>query len=70
MEDLLLRTRPPNPELVDPIETAFLEGQTNGLKPDLAYSWLRHYELATDFAQICTNLYVLKRTRPRNHRHI
>ena len=37
----LSRTRPPDPELVDLIEQAFLEGQIDGLRSDLAYLWLR-----------------------------
>ena len=31
---------PPDPELVDLIEWAFLEGQIDGQKTDLAYAWL------------------------------
>ena len=41
MEELLLQTRPPDLELADLIEHAFLEGQIDGLKVDLAYSWLQ-----------------------------
>ncbi len=33
-------TRPPDPESVDLIEQAFLEGQIDGQKADLAYLWL------------------------------
>ena len=40
LSELLERTRPPDAELVDLIEKAFLEGQIDGLKADLAYSWL------------------------------
>jgi hypothetical protein len=40
LPDLLEQTRPPDPDLVDLIECAFLEGQIDGLKADLAYSWL------------------------------
>jgi hypothetical protein len=35
--ELLERTRPPDPELVDLIEWAFLDGQ----KADLAYLWIQ-----------------------------
>jgi len=38
---LLEQTRPPDSELVDLIEQAFLEGQNDGQKVDLAYSWLQ-----------------------------
>jgi hypothetical protein len=38
--DLIELSRPPDDELVDLIECAFLEGQIVGLKADLAYSWL------------------------------
>lgn len=31
---------PPDPELADLIELAYLEGQIDGLKADLAYLWL------------------------------
>ena len=41
LSQLLEQTRPPDPELVDLIEQAFLEGQIDGLKDDLAYLWLR-----------------------------
>ena len=40
LSELLERTRPPDAELVDLIEQAFLEGQIDGLKADLAYVWL------------------------------
>ena len=40
LSELLERTRPPDAELVDLIEQAFLEGQINGQKADLAYLWL------------------------------
>lgn len=36
---------PPDAELVDPIERAFLEGQIDGLKADLAYVWLRRQSM-------------------------
>ena len=42
---LLEQTRPPDSELVDLIEQAFFEGQVDGQidgqKVDLAYSWLQ-----------------------------
>ena len=37
LSELLERTRPPDAELVDLIEQAFLEGQIDGQKADLAY---------------------------------
>ncbi len=38
LSELLQQTRPPDPELVDLIEQAFLEGQKiDGLRADLAY---------------------------------
>jgi len=37
---LLEESRPPDPELVDLIEQAFLEGQIDGLPADLACAWL------------------------------
>ena len=40
LSEVLERTRPPDAELVDLIELAFLEGQIDGIKADLAYSWL------------------------------
>lgn len=39
--DLLERTRPPDPELVNLIEQAFLEGQIDSISAGLAYHWLR-----------------------------
>ncbi len=41
LSELLERTRPPDPEMVDLVEQAFLEGQIDGLRADLAYLWLR-----------------------------
>ena len=38
---ILEETRPPDSDLVDLIEQAFLEGQIDGQKADLAYWWLR-----------------------------
>ena len=40
LSELLELTRPPDPELVDLIEPAFLEGQIDGQKADLACLWL------------------------------
>jgi hypothetical protein len=40
MEELLKSSMPPDEELVDLSEQAFLEGQIDGLKADLAYLWL------------------------------
>jgi hypothetical protein len=40
IESLLLDTVPPDEELVDLIEWAFLEGQIDGSRADLAYLWL------------------------------
>jgi hypothetical protein len=41
LSDLLEQTRPPDEELVDLIERAFLEGRIDGQTVDLAYLWLR-----------------------------
>ena len=41
LPDLLEVSRPPDPELVDLIEQAFIEGQIDGQKADLAYTYLR-----------------------------
>ena len=38
--ELLQASSPPDPELVDLIEWAFLEGQIDGSRADLACSWL------------------------------
>ena len=38
LAEILEQTRPPDAELVDLIEQAFLEGQVDGLQADLAYS--------------------------------
>ena len=37
LSEILEQTRPPDGELVDLIEQAFLEGQIDGQKVDLAY---------------------------------
>ena len=41
LRELLEQTRPPDEELVDLIEQAFLDGQIDGKRADLAYLWLR-----------------------------
>ena len=51
LPSLLEASRPPDEELVDLIEWAFLDGQIDGLKADLAYLWLRTHESAAYFAQ-------------------
>ena len=40
LSDLLEASRPPDPEFVDLIEQAFLEGQIDSRKAELAYLWL------------------------------
>ena len=41
LSELLEQTRPPDSELVDLIEWAYLAGQIDGRKAELAYLWLR-----------------------------
>jgi len=41
--DLLIEAAPPDEELVDLIEEAFLEGQIDGGRADLAYLWLMQH---------------------------
>ena len=41
MEELLRAAMPPDEEMVDLIEQAFLEGQIDGESEDLAYNWLK-----------------------------
>ncbi len=41
LPELLEETRPPDPELVDLIEQAYLEGQIDSKRADLAYLWLQ-----------------------------
>ena len=41
--DLVEASRPPDPELVDLIERAFLEGQIDSEQADFAYAYLRQY---------------------------
>lgn len=48
MEELLRAAIPPDEELVDLIEQAFLEGQIDGLKADLAYMWLQAKQRQSD----------------------
>ncbi len=40
LPEILEQTRPPDPELVDLIEQAFIEGQIDGETQELAYQWL------------------------------
>ena len=40
LPNLLLESTPPDPDFVDLIEWAFLEGQIDSLEAELAYSWL------------------------------
>jgi hypothetical protein len=40
MEELLRASAPPDEDMVDLIEWAFLEGQIDGPSEDLAYHWL------------------------------
>ena len=40
ISELLEQTRPPDPELVDLIEQAFLEGQIDSQESELAYLFL------------------------------
>jgi len=41
LPNLLESSRPPDPELVDLIEQAFLEGQIDGQKAEMAYLWMQ-----------------------------
>ena len=41
LSEILEQTRPPDPELVDLIEQAFIQGQINSQKAELAYLWIR-----------------------------
>ena len=41
LPEILELARPPDRDQVDLIEQAFLEGQIDRLKADLAYLWLR-----------------------------
>ena len=40
LSKIIEQTRPPDAELVDLIEQAFLEGQSDGPQADLAYAYL------------------------------
>ena len=40
LPELIERARPPDEEMVDLIEQAFLDGQIYGVRADLAYLWL------------------------------
>ncbi len=40
LSEILEQTRPPDPDLVDLIEQAFLEGQIDCETQELAYTWL------------------------------
>ena len=40
LSEFLEQTRPPDPELVDLIEQAFLDGQIDSQEGELAYPWL------------------------------
>ena len=41
LSELLETSRPPDSEMVDLIEQAFPQGQIDGKRADLAYSWLQ-----------------------------
>ena len=41
LPELLEETRPPDPEFVDLIDQAFLEGQIDRQRADLAYLWIQ-----------------------------
>jgi hypothetical protein len=41
LPNLLLESCPPDPELVDLIEQAFLDGQIDSLAAELAYLWIQ-----------------------------
>ena len=46
LPSLLDASMPPDEELVDLIEWAFLEGQIDGLEADVGYLWLKQQESA------------------------
>ena len=56
LSELLEQTRPPDTELVDLIELAFLGGQIDGQKADLAYLWLMGKILTQKRAQTSITL--------------
>ena len=41
LSEIIEQTRPPDPELVDLIEQAFLKGQIDSQKAELPYTYLR-----------------------------
>ena len=43
IEELLRQSMPPDEDMADLIERAFLEGQIDGLKADLAHCYLAQY---------------------------
>ena len=45
LSEILEQTRPPDPELVDLIERAFIHGQIDSNAADLAYLWLLGVQL-------------------------
>ena len=51
LSELLEQTRPPDSELVDLIEKAYLEGQIDGQTADLAYLLLWNEDLSARLAQ-------------------
>ncbi len=51
LSEILERTRPPDPELVDLIEQAFLEGQIDGQKANQAYLWLMNSQKVCAIAE-------------------
>lgn len=51
IEALLLAFMPPAEEMVDLIEQAFLEGQIDGRRADLAYLWLQQDNTTQDGAK-------------------
>ena len=57
LSEILEQTRPPDPELVDLIEQAFLEGQIDSERAELAYLWLTGKMLTQKCAQISIGLF-------------
>jgi hypothetical protein len=45
VEELLRAAMPPDEQMLDLIERAFLEGQIDGRRADLAYFWLKGQRL-------------------------
>jgi len=56
LSEILEQTRPPDPELVDLIEQAFIQGQIDSQKAELAYLWLMGKILTQKRAQISIGL--------------